>query len=79
MQIHHGFLVHQYCMFACRAGLKPVGPIAPDWALGPILQTLVQVDWEPGQTEIVPNWALHLLRPAPFACIVEVVMLFLLH
>ena len=23
----------------------------------PILQTLVQVDWEPGPTEIVPNWA----------------------
>ena len=26
----------------------------------PILHTLVQVDWEPGPTEIVPNWA-----PAP--------------
>ena len=28
------------------------------------VQTLVQVDWEPGPTEIVPNWAPHLLRPA---------------
>ena len=27
------------------------------WAPRPILQTLVQVDWEPGPTEIVPNWA----------------------
>ena len=26
--------------------------------------TLVQVYWEPGPTGIVPNWALHLLRPA---------------
>ena len=24
-----------------------------------ILQTLVQVHWEPGPTEIVPNWAPH--------------------
>ena len=37
-----------------RAGLKPVGPIAPNWAPRPILQTLVQADWEPGPTEIVP-------------------------
>ena len=47
-----------------RGGLKPIGPIAPNWALRPILQTLLQVDWEPGPTEIVPNWAAHLLRPA---------------
>ena len=40
-----------------RAGLKPNGPIAPNWAPHPILQTLVQVDWEPGLTDIVPNWA----------------------
>ena len=45
------------------AGLKPIGPIAPNWAPRPILQTLVQVDWEPGPTEIVPNWAPHLLKP----------------
>ena len=25
----------------------------------------MQVDWVPGPTEIVPNWAPHLLRPAP--------------
>ena len=40
-----------------RADLIPIGPIAPNWAPRPILQTLVQVDWEPGPTEIVPNWA----------------------
>ena len=28
------------------------------------VQTLVQVDWEPGPTEIVPNWAPHLIRLA---------------
>ena len=43
-----------------RAGLKPIGPIAPNWAPHPILQTLVQVDWEPGLTEIVPNCTQHL-------------------
>ena len=48
-----------------RGVLKPIGPIAPNWAPQPILQTLVQVDWEPEATEIVPNWAPHLLRPAP--------------
>ena len=42
-----------------RAGFKP---IAPNWVPRPILQTLVQVNWEPGPTEIVPNWAPHLLR-----------------
>ena len=47
-----------------RAGLKPIGPIAPNWAPRPILQNLVQVDWEPGPPDIVPNWAPHLLRPA---------------
>ena len=47
-----------------RAGLKPIGPIAPNWVPRLILQTLVQVDWEPGPTEIVSNWAPHLLRPA---------------
>ena len=46
-----------------RAGLKPIGLIAPNWAPRPILQTLVQVDWEPGPTEIVPKWAPHLPRP----------------
>ena len=47
-----------------RAGLKPVGPVAPNCAPWPILQTLVQVDWDSGPTEIVPNWAPHLLlRP----------------
>ena len=35
------------------------------------VQTLVQVDWEPGPTEIIPNWAPHLLRPA---LVVEAVM-----
>ena len=44
--------------------LKPTGPIAPNWAPRPILQTLVQVDWEPETTEIVLNWVPHLLRPA---------------
>ena len=44
-----------------RAGLKPIRPIAPDWAPRLILQTLVQVDWEPGPTEIVPNWAPRLI------------------
>ena len=47
-----------------RPGLNPIGPIAPSWAprpRGPALecnllsacqvQTLVQVDWEPGSTE----------------------------
>ena len=34
------------------AGLKP---IAPNWAPRPILHTLVQVDWEPGSTEIGPT------------------------
>ena len=29
--------------------LKPIGPIAPNWAPRPILETLVQVDWGPGQ------------------------------
>ena len=43
-------------MTRCRAGLKPIGPIAPNWAPCPVLQTLVQVDWGPGPTEIVPNW-----------------------
>ena len=52
------------CRHTLRAGLKPIGPIAPSWAPRPIQQTLVQVDWEPGPTEIVPNWAPHLLRPA---------------
>ena len=47
-----------------RAGLKPIRPIASNWAPRPILQTLVQVDWEPGPTEIVPNWVPHPLRPA---------------
>ena len=32
-------------------------------ALKLILQSLVQVDWEPGPIEIVPNWAPHFLRP----------------
>ena len=49
---------------SCRGGLKPIGLIAPNWALHPVLQTLLQVDWEPGPTKIVPNWAPHLLRPA---------------
>ena len=40
-----------------RSGLKPIGPVVPNWATRPILHTLVQVDWEPGPTEIVPNWA----------------------
>ena len=47
-----------------REGLNPIGPIVHKWAPRPILQTLVQVDWEPGPTEIVPNWAPHRLRPA---------------
>ena len=45
-----------HTMSGCRAGLKPIGPIALNWAQRPILQTLVQVDWEPGPTEIVPSW-----------------------
>ena len=52
---------------AARAGLKPIGPIAPNWAPRPILQTLMPVHWELGPTEIVPNWAPHLLRPALLA------------
>ena len=32
-----------------RAGLKPIGPIAPNWVPHPILQTF-QVDWKPGPT-----------------------------
>ena len=47
-----------------KAHLKPIGPIAPNWAPRIILQTLVQVDWDPGPTEIVPNLATHLLRAA---------------
>ena len=47
-----------------RAGFKLIGPIAPSWAPRPILHTVVQVDWEPGPTEIVANWAPHLQRPA---------------
>ena len=47
-----------------RAGLKPTGPIAPSWAPCPILQTMVQVDWEPGPTKIVPNLAPHFLMRA---------------
>ena len=27
-----------------RTGFKPIGPIAPNWAPRPIIQTLVQVD-----------------------------------
>ena len=54
---------------AIRAGLKPIGPIAPNWTPRPILQTLVQIDWEPGPTEIVPNLAPHLIRPALLAII----------
>ena len=46
-----------------RAGLKPIRTISPNWAARPILQALVQVDWEPGPTEIVSIWAPHLLRP----------------
>ena len=57
-----------------RAGLKPIG-ITPNWAPRKSViysrlvkyiqvQTLVQVDWEPGPTEIVPNWAPHIVRPA---------------
>ena len=63
-------LYYFHWVFSCftilvhRAGLKPIGLIAPNWAPRPILQTLVQVDWEPGSTEIVPKWAPHLLRPA---------------
>ena len=56
--------------------LLPIGPrvwfYRPWWKLtgnlgrpklGPwlILQTLVQVHWEPGPTEIVPNWAPRLI------------------
>ena len=44
-----------FCISGARAGLKPTGPIASIWAPRPILQTLVQVDWEAGPTEIVPN------------------------
>ena len=47
-----------------RAGLKPNGPIAPNWAPRSILHNLVQVDWEPGPIEIVHIGATHLLRPA---------------
>ena len=47
-----------------RACLRPNGPIVPNWAPRPILQIMVQFDWEPGPTEIVPNWAPRLLRPA---------------
>ena len=47
-----------------RAGLKPIGPVATNRAIHSILQTLLQVDWEPGSTVIVPNWAPHLLRLA---------------
>ena len=32
------------------------------------VQTLVQVDWEPGPTEIVHKWAPQLLSPAPSLC-----------
>ena len=54
-----------------RAGLKPFGQIASNWIPRQSViysrlvkyiqvQTLVQVDWESGSTEIVPNWG-----PAP--------------
>ena len=59
--------VGNFTIIGGRAGLKPVGPVAPNWAPRLILQTLVQVDWEPGPTEIVPNWAPHLLRPVLMA------------
>ena len=54
--------IEQIHMF--RAGFNPIGPIAPNWAPHPILQTLLHVDCEPGPTEIVPSWAPHLLRLA---------------
>ena len=45
-------------------GLPPVPPPPPPLTPRPILQTLVQVDWEPGTTELVLNRAPHLLRSA---------------
>ena len=47
-----------------RPGITPIGPVAPNWAPRPFLHTMVQVDWEPGPIESVPNWASHLFRSA---------------
>ena len=55
------------CDYVCVCSgpaLSQLDQKIPNWALRPILQTLVQVDWEPGPTEIVPNLAPHLLKPA---------------
>ena len=58
-----------------RASLKP---IAPNWAPRPILQTLVQVDWEPWPTEIAPSWAPRLLGPGlvgdAFVCCIAILL-----
>ena len=35
------------CLLDLWAGLKIIGPIAPNWAPRSILQSLLQVDWEP--------------------------------
>ena len=43
-----------------KVGLKPSGPIVPNLAPRPILQTLVQVDWVPG-----PPLYCSQLGPAP--------------
>ena len=55
---HTHFLSPSYAtdiyIYIPRAGLKPIGPITPSWAPRPILQTLVQVNWEPGPTQLGP-------------------------
>ena len=50
---------------AARPALSQSGPIASKWAPRSILETLVLVDWEPGPTVIVPNWAPHLPKTGP--------------
>ena len=54
-QISKNYFITDRATPTTRAGLKSIGPIAPNWAPRPILQTLVQVNWEHGPTEIVPN------------------------
>ena len=46
--------------------------------VGVVLQTLVQVDWEPWPTEIAPSWAPHLLGPGlvgdAFVCCIAILL-----
>ena len=53
----HAQFYRPWCKLTGNLGWPTLFPIG---APRPILQTLVQVDWEPGLTYIVPNWG-----PAP--------------